>query len=74
MGRKKWGQNDSTFIKQGYDWGRKSSLFLLRMSIGWEAGVADCQGPRDATGSLKKLCNVNVALRNVINMTDSPKD
>lgn len=61
--------------QQGDGWGRESSLLLLRMNVVWLLGWESRSSYLSRTnGILKKLGSVYLALRNVINMTDSPKD
>lgn len=64
--------------QQGDDWGRESSLLLLRMNIvwvlGWESRRSYSLRTKRFNGILKKLGNVCLALREMINMRDSPKD
>ena len=64
--------------KQGDDWGKESSVLLLKMYsvqlLGWERRSSWLSRTKRSKGIVKKLGGVYLALRNVINMTGSPVD
>lgn len=82
MGRKKWEVKEMIVpllgCWQGDDWGKESSVLLLKMYgvqlLGWERRSSWFSRTKRSKGIVKKLCSVYVALRNVINMTGSPID